>query len=57
MVKLIQTLRKALSNDYTLEYTDDRDATMFDYATDVSLIYRDNVTDKCYRIEVKEETE
>ena len=57
MVKLIQTLRKALSKDYTLEYTDDRDATMFDYATDVSLIYRDNVTDKCYRIEIKEETE
>ena len=57
MVKLIQTLRKALSNDYTLEYTDDREATMFDYATDISLIYRDNVTDKCYRIEVKEETE
>ena len=57
MVNLIQTLRKALSKDYTLEYTDDRDATMFDYATDVALIYRDNVTDKCYRIEVKEETE
>lgn len=57
MVNLIQTLRNALSKDYTLEYTDDRDATMFDYATDVSFIYRDNVTDKCYRIDVKEETE